>query len=191
MGLDTVVDDITDEAEAEAERIVQEAESDAEETLSEAESDAEGARERAVERAEREAEEVVEQAVSGARLDARKLESETKKELLDELRAEVEDRVAALEDGREELTEALLSAAVDELGGSGVVHHAEGDDDLVAGLVDDFDGYEVGGEVDVLGGVVVEAEDGDVRVDNSFDSVLERTWNDGLREFSSALLEEG
>lgn len=192
MALETVVDDIREEAREEAEQLLQEAEEESESILERAREEAEEIREREEERAEHEAEEIVDQTVSSARLDARKMESEAEKEALSDLRSEVEDRLRNLEDGREELTEELLSAAVEELDSDGgTVFAAEGDQELVEDLLDDYDGYEYGGEADVLGGAVVEAEEGDVRVDNSFDGVLDRVWNDELKQISGRLLGEG
>jgi len=121
------------------------------------------------------------------------MRSRERRDLLAELRADVRDELAELEEGREDLTRSLLDAAIDELGEeSGVVYAAETDEELVEGLLEDdeYDGFEYGGTTEVLGGVVVEVSDGDVRVNNSFDSVLETVWNDSLKEVSERLLGE-
>jgi V/A-type H+-transporting ATPase subunit E len=189
MGLETVVDDIKQEARARADEIVAEAEEESDDVLSEAREEAETLVEQAREEAEKEAEDLREQEVSSAKLEARKMVSREERDLLADLRADVRDELAALEDGREDLTRSLLEAGVEELGDDeGAVYAAEGDEELVQDLVDDVDGFEFGGTTDVLGGVVVESANGEVRVDNSFDSVLERVWNDSLREVSAHLL---
>lgn len=192
MGLETVVDDITDEARAEAEEKLEQAQAEAEDVVEEAEREAEEIEQEAKKEAEAEAEEIREQAVSSARLEARKLESKAEKRLLQELREDVELRLQELEDGRSELTSELLDAAVEELDShGGEVYAAAGDHELVEDLLEDVDGYSYGGETDILGGVVVEGEDGDVRVDNSFDNVLERVWTEDLKQISETLLGEG
>ncbi len=192
MALETVVDDIRQEAREEAEQLLQEAEEESESILARAREEAEEIREEEDGRAEREAEEIVDETVSSARLDARKKRSEAEKDALARLRKEVEERLRNLEDGREDLTEELLSAAVEELDAdSGRVYAADGDQELVEDLLDGYDGFTYGDEADVLGGVVVEAEEGDVRVDNSFDGVLDRVWNDDLKQISGTLLGEG
>jgi V/A-type H+-transporting ATPase subunit E len=189
MGLETVVEDITDEARARADEIVAEAEEESDETLSDAREEAESIVEQAREEAESEAEDLREQEVSSAKLEARKMKSREERDLLAELRADVADELAALEDGREEMTRSLLEAGIEELGADeGAVYAAEDDEEMVQDLVDDFDGFEYGGTTEVLGGVVVESGNGEVRVDNSFDSVLEQVWNDSLREVSAHLL---
>jgi V/A-type H+-transporting ATPase subunit E len=191
MGLETVVDDIKQKARARAEEIADEAEQQRDDVLSEARKEAESIVEQAREEAKKEAEDLREQEVSSAKLEARKMVSREERDLLAELRADVRDELAELEDGREDLTRSLLETGVEELGDEeGSVYAAEGDEELVEDLVDDVDGFEYGGTTDVLGGVVVESADGEVRVDNSFDSVLGRLWNDSLREVSARLLED-
>lgn len=191
MGLDTVVNDIKDEARARAEEIVEEAEAEKEEKLEEARERAEELKQEARRDAESEADALREQEVSSAKLEARKMKSRKERDLLADLRADVRDELAALDEDREGLTATLLEDGIEELGETeGVVYVAEGDEEMVEELLEDVDGFEVGGTTDVLGGVVVEAADGKVRVDNSFDSVLERVWNDSLREVSARLLGE-
>ncbi len=191
MGLDTVVNDIKDEARARAEEIVEGAEAEKEEMLEEAREKAEELKQEARRDAESEADALREQEVSSAKLEARKMKSRKERDLLADLRADVRDELAALDEDREGLTATLLEDGIEELGETeGVVYVAEGDEEMVEELLEDVDGFEVGGTTDVLGGVVVEAADGKVRVDNSFDSVLERVWNDSLREVSARLLGE-
>lgn len=191
MGLETVVDDIKDEARTRAEEIKAEAEQEADETLEEAREEADEIRQEEREAAEKSAEELREQEISSAKLDARKMQSRERRDLLAELRADVRDKLAELEEGREEMTRNLLEGAIEELGeDTGVVYAAERDEDLVNDIIGDYDGFEYGGTTEVLGGVVVEASDGDVRVNNSFDSVLETVWNDSLKEVSERLLGE-
>jgi V/A-type H+-transporting ATPase subunit E len=191
MGLETVVDDIKDEARTRAEEITEEAEKDAEETLEEAREEAEKIKKEEREAAEKRAEELREQEVSSAKLEARKMQSRERRDLLAELRADVRDELAELEEGREEMTRTLLEGAIEELDeDSGVVYAAERDAELVKDILGDYDGFKYGGTTEILGGVVVEVSGGDVRVNNSFDSVLETVWNDSLKEVSESLLGE-
>ncbi|MDZ7688954.1 MAG: V-type ATP synthase subunit E [Halobacteriales archaeon] len=191
MGLETVVDDIKDEARTRAEEIVQEAEEEAEEILEEARGESESIKQEERESAEKRAEELREQEISSAKLEARKMRSREQRDLLAELRADVSEELAGTEEGREEMTRNLLEGAIEELGeDTGTVYSSEGDEELVEGILDDYGGFEYGGTTEVLGGVVVEASDGDVRVNNSFDSVLETVWSGSLKEVSERLLGE-
>ncbi|MCX2819164.1 V-type ATP synthase subunit E [Haladaptatus sp. F3-133] len=189
MGLETVVDDIKQEARARADEIVAEAEEEKEETLSDAREEAEEIVEQARQDAEKEAENLREQEVSSAKLEARKMVSREERDQLAELRADVRDELAELDEGREDMTRTLLESGIEELGDDeGAVYTAEGDEEMVQDLLGGFDGFEHAGSTDIIGGVVVESADGKVRVDNSFDSVLEQVWNESLREVSARLL---
>lgn len=191
MGLETVVEDIKQEAREQAEEIRREAEQEREGILEEAREEAQEIRESVEQETTGEIESRREQALSSAKLEARKMKSREKKELLEELRGDVEDSLADLSDGRRELTESLFTSAVEELGeDGGVVYSAERDKDVVRELVEAESGYTYGGTEEMHGGVVVEAEDGDVRVDNTFDSLLDRVWQDRLKDVSDRLFEE-
>ena len=179
MSLETVVEDIREQARVRAEEIREQAETEAEEL-----------RERREREVERELEQRREQTLSGANLEAKQSRLEARRDALASVHEAVEERVAELDDGREELTRALLSDAVAEFGGESVVVYGRGDDqELLAELAEEFEDVSVGGERDCLGGVVAESEASRVRVDNTFDSVLENVWEDELKEVSDRLFE--
>jgi V/A-type H+-transporting ATPase subunit E len=193
MSLETVVEDIREEArarreeilaetDAEAEEIVAEAEADAEEIVAEAEADVEDeiARER-------------EQRLSSAKLEAKQERLEARREALSDVRDRVEESVAAIDgEEREELTAALLDATREEFeGGDTVRVYARADDEeLVRDLLEEYDGYEFAGERECLGGVIVESDASRLRVDNTFDSVLDDVWEENLRDVSALLFED-
>jgi V/A-type H+-transporting ATPase subunit E len=189
MTLDTVVEDIRDEARARAEETRADAEAQADELISEAEADAESIREQRQREVEATIEQEREQKLSSAKLAAKQERLEARRDVLAEVRDAVESEVAALEgETREALTRALLDAAVAELGdppGAAVYGRAD-DEDLLQEILSDYD-FEYAGEYDCLGGVVVESESSRVRVNNTFDSVLDDVWEDNLREISDRL----
>jgi V/A-type H+-transporting ATPase subunit E len=193
MSLDTVVEDIRDEARARAQELRDEGDRRAQEILEEAEADAEEILEEAERDVERQIEQEREQTLSSAKLEAKQERLAARRETLQEVRDDVERAVADIDgDRREELTRTLLDATTDEFAGddSVQVYGRTDDRDLHEEILDDYDGYEWGGEYDCLGGVVVEAEASRVRVNNTFDSVLEEVWDEHLREFSAELFEE-
>ncbi len=193
MSLDTVVEDIREEAHARAENLREEGESRAEEILEEAEADAEEILEEAGREAEREIEQLREQRLSSAKLEAKQKRLEARRTVLGEVRERVEDELAALEgDSREELTRSLLEATSEEFdaGDDVRVYGREGDQRLLESILEGYDGYEYAGEYDCLGGVVVESDQSRVRVNNTFDSLLEDVWEDNLREISERLFEQ-
>jgi V/A-type H+-transporting ATPase subunit E len=192
MSLDTVVEDIRDEARARAEEIRDEADAEAEEIIAEAEADAEQIREEREQEVERTIEQEREQKLSSAKLEAKQNRLEAKRDILQDVRADVETAIAELDDGREELTRALLDDAAEEFdeGADVAVYGRADDQDLLESILDEYDGFEYAGEYECLGGVVAESENSRVRVKNTFDSILEEVWEDNLREISERLFED-
>jgi len=193
MSLDTVVEDIREEARARAEDIREEGEARAEEIREEAEADAEEIREEAEREVERTIDQEREQTLSSATLEAKQKRLAARRETLQSVHDAVEASVADLSgDRREELTRALVDATTEEFGDadSVQVYGRAADEDLLREVLADYDGYEWAGEHDCLGGVVVESEASRVRVNNTFDSVLEEVWEDNLRTISERLFEE-
>ncbi|MDZ7849615.1 MAG: V-type ATP synthase subunit E [Halodesulfurarchaeum sp.] len=190
MSLDTVVADIEAEAEAHAEEILAEAEVEVEEILAEAEAEAESIRETAEREVKTEIEGEREQRISNATLEAKQERLEARRDVLSTVRERVEDSIADLdEDDREALTRELLEDAVTEFE-EAAVYARPADTDLLETILADYDGFTLAGETDCLGGVVLEGADGRIRVDNTFDSVLETVWEENLKSLSDVLFEE-
>ncbi|WP_115864678.1 V-type ATP synthase subunit E [Halorussus litoreus] len=193
MSLDTVVEDIRNEARERAQEIQSEGDERAAEIVSEAEADADEILAEQEQETERAIEQEREQKLSSAKLEAKQQRLEARRDALQEVRDAVEQRLADLEgDRREELTRELLDAASEEFdaGDTVRVFGKPEDDELLTDIVADYDGYEYGGEHDCLGGVVVESEQSRVRVNNTFDSVLEDVWEDNLQNISTRLFEQ-
>jgi V/A-type H+-transporting ATPase subunit E len=193
MTLETVVEDIREEARARAEEIREEGEAEAESLVEAAEADAEETLEAAERRAERNVEQERERELSSAKLEAKQMRLEARRDVLESVRESVEEAIVGLEgEDREELTRALLDDAATEFAdaNSVLVHGRADDKELVEGILADYDGYEWAGEYDCLGGVVVESEESRLRVNNTFDSVVEDVWEDELKEISTRLFDE-
>lgn len=193
MSLETVAEDIRDEARARAEEIREEGQRRADELVSEAEREAEEISEERERAVERQVDQEREQSLSSAKLEAKQARLEARRDVLENVREEVESELAGLSgDRREELTRALLDAASEEFdeGESVSVYGRTEDADLLETILEDYDGYTYAGEFDCLGGVVVESEESRVRVNNTFDSVLEEIWEDNLKEISSRLFDQ-
>jgi V/A-type H+-transporting ATPase subunit E len=193
MSLDTVVEDIRDEARAREEEILSEADAEAEAIVAEAEEDAEEIRAEKEREVTAEIEQEREQRLSSAKLEAKQERLEARRAVLEEVRGAVEEEIANLGgDTREELTRTLIDAAATEFEDVDEVDvYGRGDDEgLLEDVLADYDGYEYAGEYDCLGGVVVESEGSRIRVNNTFDSVLEEVWEDNLRSISEQLFEE-
>ena len=193
MSLDTVVADIRDEARARAEEIREEAAERAQAVVDEAESDAEATLADAETEVERRVAQEREQMLSSAQLEAKQERLEARREVLQQVRAGVESALAEIDgDRREELTRTLLDAAAPEFEDAQTVrvYGRAGDEELIESLAAEYDGFEYAGEYDCLGGVVVESDESRVRVNNTFDSLLDDVWEDNLRDVSERLFEQ-
>lgn len=192
MSLDTVAEDITDDARERAERIEREAEERYEEIIAEAESDAEEIVEERTREIETEIEREREQKLSSAKLEAKQKRLEARRDVLEDVREETESRVGNLSgDEREELTRVLLDDAATEFAddSSVRVYGRADDSQLLESILSEYENFDYAGEFDCLGGVVTESEASRVRVNNTFDSVLDSVWEDELRAVSERLFE--
>jgi len=193
MSLETVVEDIREQARARADEIRDDGQERAEEIVAEAEADAEEIHEERAAEVEREIEQEREQKLSSAKLEAKQERLEARRDVLEDVREQVEAEIAALDgDQREELTRALLEAAAEEFDDDATVKvYGRADDaDLLESILEDYDGYELAGEYDCLGGVVVESDSSRISVNNTFDSVLDEVWENNLRDISGRLFED-
>ncbi len=191
MSLDTVVEDIRDEARARADTIRKEANEEADEIIADANEEAD----RIVEEREREVERTIEQEreqrLSSAKLEAKQDRLGARRDVLESVRESARERLATREDGREELTRALLEDGAAEFEDDELRVYGRGDDqELIESIIEsEFPEFEFAGERDCLGGVVLESDESRVRVNNTFDSVFEDVWDDNLREVSEQLFE--
>jgi len=192
MSLETVVEDIREQAEAQAHEIENRAREEAAEIRTAAEREAEAVREQRQREVERQIEQERERGRSNAELEAKQARLRARRTVLQEVREAVEDELVDLEgDRRRELTATLLDDALGEFDDESlIVHGREADRDLFEDLVADRDGVRVGEARDCLGGVLVASDDARMRVNNTFDAVLDRVWEDNLRAVSDRLFEE-
>ncbi|QSG09972.1 V-type ATP synthase subunit E [Halapricum desulfuricans] len=193
MSLDGVIEDIRDEARTRADEIRSEAEAEAEEIIADARSDAEQIREEREREVENRIEQEREQRLSSAHLEAKQMRLASRREVLERARERVEAMLADLdEETREELTRALLDATVGEFDDDAdvAVYGRADDEELLKSILEDYEGYSFAGEYECLGGVVVESADSRIRINNTFDSVLEDVWQDNLQGISDRLFAE-
>jgi V/A-type H+-transporting ATPase subunit E len=192
MSLDTVAEDIKDDARERAERIDDETDERVEEIIAEAEADAEeilAERERDLEtRIEQERE----QKLSSAKLEAKQKRLEARRDSLEAVRERAESAVADISgDRRENLTRELLDDAAGEFDSGAIEVYGRAEDtDLLESVLDDYEGFEHTGSVECLGGIVAESEASRVRVNNTFDSVFDAVWDEELKAVSDRLFDQ-
>ena len=193
MRLEQGRDDIEKTARARADEIRAAADERAEAIIAEAEADAEEIKATRADEIDTQVDEKREQALSAAKLEAKQQRLEARRDVLDAVHTEIEAVLADLDgETREELTHSLLKAALAEFddGATVVVHGRADDQELIESLLSEYDTASFGEPQECLGGVIAESETSRVRVNNTFDSVLESVWDEQLKELSSLLFEQ-
>jgi len=193
MSLEHVVDDIKDEARARAEEIRAEAEEEAEAIIAEAEADAEAIKDERAAEVESQIDQEREQALSSANLEAKQQRLEARRDVLADVREAVESALTELSgDRRQSLTRTLVENAATEFDDDATVsvYGRSDDQELIEEILTDYDGFSFAGERTCLGGVIVESDTARVRVNNTFDSVLDTVWDENLKELSEHLFEQ-
>jgi V/A-type H+-transporting ATPase subunit E len=167
------VQEILDSARQERERMLSEVRTRGEEVLKkrEAEAQEQASRERIMETAR-------------AELEARKIALQAQKEVLDEVLERARERLRAL-GSNEELLKGLVEKNRDEIA-RGVVLCNKRDLPILRKLVNG----EVRGELDCIGGFVIESRDGSRRVDLTYETFLEGLWDDMVKEVADLLWKE-
>lgn len=191
MSLETVVEDIREEAKAEAAEIRSAGDEEAEEIVAAAEEDAEAT----LADAEREVEQRIsrerEQRLSSAELEAKQARLRARRDVLERVYERVAERLEELPaDRREELLRTLLDGSAETFDEEVVVHCRSEDRELLSDVLADYDGYELGDEIECIGGVVLESEASRVRVNDTFDALLEDVWENNLKAISDRLFEQ-
>ena len=185
MSLDTLATEITKQARAEAEAIIEEARAEAKRIEGEAKDEAQLTASMASSKAERESEQISVEVVASAR------QANPKRALI----------------ARREELEATWESAKDEVGSSKMEGRKKILDSMVkeaSGMKSDMvmrpvkidraalskSGFEIGEDVDGLGGFVLESKDGSAMLDFRFDLILEEAWKKSLGEINKILFNE-
>ena len=174
MTLEQLAKDISASAEAEAKATIKAAKDEAKTILAEAKARADSIKGDASGKADKEADQIAREMVASAR-------QANQKEILVARRAELD---ATLATARAKLGDASLAGRASLLKNLVKKAKSMGDGKMVlrptaidrSALEDAAKGYSMGGEVDGLGGFVLEAEDGTLSFDLRFDTLLENSW---------------
>ncbi len=181
MGLDSVLKEISREGEERINQIKKEGETEAGKILERAEKEVAEILEKAKTEAEREAERRKRQEISSANLEVKRKLLTRKKELLDEVLERLKEKVADLST-RERRD--LLRKILETHGREGArVYCSERDQKDIKKLSD----LEIAGTIDCIGGVIIESEDGNVRLNYTFDEILQQVYERNIKEVSERL----
>ena len=185
MTLDALAKEIASEARKEAKAITDAAKAEAKETLSEAKAEAQTNRDEVVAKAERECAQNRTETVASARQANQKQMLIARREELDATRKDVGEMVgSARMKGRSDLLKALVKEAKGEADSSMVLRPVTLDRSALQKMGGNFD---IGDDVDGLGGFVLESADGSVVLDYRFDGRLDEAWATALPAVNAAL----
>lgn len=194
MSLETVVEDIREKARGDAERILSEADIEGKEIVDKAKKEAAIIKVLGKEEMGRRIELEREQKFSSANLAAKQKTLERKRDLLELVRQEIENEISQIKGKeREELTEKLIESSMEEFKDvkDVVVYCKLEDGKLLKSLLKKHKDVKYGGEYECIGGVVMESESARMRVNNTFDSVIETVWTEELKNISEVLFGSG
>ena len=190
MSLETVVEDIREKARGDAERILSESDAEGKEIIDKARKEASVNRAVGKEEISRKIELEKEQKFSSTNLAAKQKTLEKKRDLLELVRQEIENEISQIKGKeREELTGKLIESSIKEFTGvkDVVVYGNLEDEKLLKSLLKKHKGVKYGGEYECIGGVVMESESARMRVNNTFDSIIETVWTEELKNISELL----
>lgn len=182
MGLDKVVKDIVDKAEAESKEIAAKAAVEAADVKKSADAEAKQLSVAENAKAEQAISKMRQRELSSAKLDVKKAKLNSEKEVLAETHAAFVRQLSTLpREKKVDILQKLIKLAKKDIPQGSIFTNAA-DADLVQNS-----GYTYGGNVKCIGGIVVKSADGNVNLDYTFDSILEDVWTSSMKPVSDIL----
>ncbi|MDI6719774.1 MAG: V-type ATP synthase subunit E family protein [Methanomicrobiales archaeon] len=190
MGLEAVVSDIRQKGRQEAEAIRSRTQRDVSDILQAAQAQVEAIKLETEREVREQTARIVDLEVSSANLVVKRQILNTQKDLLDQVYRQALSAVGNLpESFHREALKKLLAQVVREIP-QGVVRVNSRDRSTAQQLLAGdpaLAGYRLGDPVDIEGGIIVESAGGDIKVDLSYRTFLDRIWESGLKEASDIL----
>ncbi|HIE30893.1 MAG TPA: V-type ATP synthase subunit E [Methanosarcinales archaeon] len=190
MGLENVIEDILKSARDEVSAIAAERDAEVVSITEEAKRRGERITGEKVASAESEIERIRKQELSGANLEVRRMVLNTRKGILDETYRQALERI------REHDNTALLRSLIRAREGDATrVYSNKTDQPVVERLCDELletrlTELEYAGNIDCIGGILLENEDGTMRLDYTFDTIMEGVSERSMKHISQILFEK-
>ncbi len=185
MALEAVIGEIYEKGKQEREKIIEDARREAERIVAEAKAKADEILRKAKEDGEKEADRLRRQEISSVKLEMKRQMLDVQKKILDEVFESLKRRIGEMDvETRRKLTSTLLKSASPGM----IVYSRKEDEDLVKSIIQEMKlDVRYGGNVDCLGGVILESEDGEVRLNLTFDELLNRLYEMKMGEVAKIL----
>ncbi|MBP2031042.1 V/A-type H+-transporting ATPase subunit E [Methanohalophilus levihalophilus] len=181
MGLETVIKDIIDVAEAKVSETNAGAEAEASEIMEAARQSAKKIMGDRMAQAESDIQRMKKQEVSSANLEVKRTMLNARKDVLERVYEQAVEIISSMpESKQEDLLKAILEA--NESSGTRIYSNKESEE-----LVKRLSSLEYAGNIDCVGGVIIENEEATVRLDFTYDIILKRVYEQNLRQTSDIL----
>ncbi len=185
MTLDKVVDEIIDKAKADANALKKEGKNEATSILKKAKANASEIEDNATDYAKGVIEAMEKKELASAKLQCKRIELDSRKEIIDKVFDKLRQKVMVLDDKtKKKIYEKMIKKAVREMDAKYIYINPK-DKSLVKSI---SSGLEIK-EAAILGGVIIEDKGQNVRIDCTFESVLEDVRNESLKDVSKVLFE--
>ncbi len=186
MPLEPVLEEIYKKGEETVRKIEEEAKKEAERIIAEAKEQAEEILKKAREEAEKEAEALKKQELSSISLEMKRMLLNKQKEIVESVFDLLKQRVQEMdEETRKKLIKTLLSKNASP---GMLVYSRKEDEDIVKSVIDELKlDLKYAGNIDCLGGVILEDPSGEVRINLTFDELLSQVYEQKLSEVSKIL----
>lgn len=181
MGLDAIVGEIKARGKAEAEKISNETSSEVSKIIAAARATADKNRAEKEESIKKEIDRLRQQELSSANLEVKKAILNARKEILDEVNVATKDAIQKLP---AEKNQKLLKSIIEKNeSGNSKIYSRHKDKQVISKLTK----LEYAGEIDCIGGVVVENADGTEVLDFKYDTILKDVSEQSLKQVSDIL----
>jgi len=190
MGLEAVVEEIRGKGRTEADRIRAESQQDTDKILATAGMRVADIKLAAEAELAKQTSHLIDQEVSAANLLVKRELLNTQKALLDKVYEGTRTEIARLPDSfHREAIKKLLTEVKKEVSKGKIQCNAR-DVAILKSLIAEhaeFSGFVVSDPVDIDGGIIAEGKDGELQIDYSYRTFLDKAWESGLKDASDIL----
>lgn len=181
MGLETVVKDILDVAQNESSKINMEADVEVSRIIDEARQTAKKIMGETLSKAEDDIKKMRQQETSSSNLEVKRAILNARKEVLENVYMKSLETIAELPPSKnEELLKAIIEKQ--QINGNKIYSNKDSEE-----IVKKLSTLEYAGNIDCIGGVVIENEDGTIRLDYTYDLILKNMNERSLKQLSDIL----
>lgn len=187
MALENVIAEIISQAEKRRDEIIDQAKQESRKVVDEAIKKADERKKQLEDNAKKLLNETKKMELSTTNIRLHKMYLEAKKAVLDEIYNQLVEKISKIESSkRKELLQKLAIKANRELPDAKFIYCSEHDKNIVSGMKD----LKFNGTINCLGGVMVENEDRTIRVNYTFDVLLQNVKEAYFNEVAKKIFEE-